>query len=269
MDLYTQEAARRAYEGDGYFLCPQAVIPPATAAAALIGMDEVRAGRYDTGTEPQPSPWKPGDDPGKLCKIEMPQLANRAIWDLVSHPALGAWAGALTGAEWVQVWWVQLLYKPALPSVQSSPSTNVGWHQDRYYWRAWEEGSELFTAWVALEEVRPESGPMRFVRGSHRWGFLEQSDFFGQDLDGQRRALPVPAGETWAETEVNLPAGGASFHHCLTLHASGPNHSQRPRRSFAIHLRTNSSRPVEDRRAGLTRFIDEPQHCPVIFRRKP
>lgn len=257
-------AARAAYERDGFFICGQPVLPAEVVAGALKGMDEVRAGRYHTGTQPQPSVWKPGDDPHKLCKIEMPQIADQAIWKLVAHPALGELAAALTGAQWVQVWWVQLLYKP--PTHQQT-STNVGWHQDRYYWQVWEPGSELFTAWVALDEVRVESGPMRFVRGSHRWGFIGQSDFFGQDLEGQRRAMPVPAGQEWSEAQVLLPAGGVSFHHNLTLHGSGPNLSARPRRSFAIHLRTDKSRPVDDRRAGLTNFIDNHQYCPVVYQR--
>ena len=258
---------RAAYEQEGYHIGAEPVLPAAIIAGALAGMDEVRAGRYDTGVPPQPSVWKPGDDPNKLCKIEMPQLANRAIWDLVSHPSLGELAAALTGAQWVQVWWVQLLYKPPMPSGQVPVANNVGWHQDRYYWQVWEPESELFTAWVALDEVKPESGPMRFVRGSHRWGFIGQSDFFGQDLEGQRQALPIPAGQEWQETQVLLPAGGASFHHCLTLHGSGPNLSTKPRRSFAIHLRTEKSRPVEGRRAGLTSYIDDPQYCPVIYQK--
>ncbi|MBM3279512.1 MAG: phytanoyl-CoA dioxygenase family protein [Candidatus Handelsmanbacteria bacterium] len=257
-------AARAAYESDGYYISQQPVLPVPVVAGAKAGMDEVRAGRYDTGVAPQPSVWKPGDDEDKLCKIEMPQVASRPIWDLVSHPALGEWAAALSGAAWVQVWWVQLLYKPP---VRPQVSTNVGWHQDRHYWQVWEAGSELFTAWVALEEVGADSGPMRFVRGSHRWGFLDQSDFFGQDLDGQRRGLPLPAGASWSEDEVLLPAGGASFHHCLTLHGSGANTTGRARRSFAIHLRTEKSRPVEDRRAGLTAFIDNPHYCPLIYPR--
>ncbi len=267
MSTPTEATARAAYERDGYFICSQPLFPAGVVDGALQGMDEVRAGRYDTGIEPQPSVWKPGDDLNKLCKIEMPQVANRAIWDLVSHPALGAWAAALTGAEWVQVWWVQLLYKPAVPKSEAPAGTNVGWHQDRYYWQVWEPDSQLFTAWVALSEVGVESGPMRFVRGSHNWGLIEQSDFFGQDLEGQRRALPVPTGATWSETEVIIPAGGASFHHHLTLHGSGPNRSGQPRRSFAIHLRTDQSRPVDDRRAGLTGFLDRPDYCPVVYRR--
>ncbi len=261
------EAARAAYENDGYLICNQPVLPPEVVAGALKGMDEVRAGRYHTGIPPQPSAWKPGDDPQKLCKIEMPQIADQAIWKLVSHPALGELAAALTGAQWVQVWWVQLLYKPPMPSGQAPTPTNVGWHQDRYYWQVWEPASELFTAWVALDEVRAESGPMRFVRGSHQWGFMDKSDFFGQDLEGQRQAMQVPAGQEWSEAQVLLPAGGVSFHHCLTLHGSGPNLTNWPRRSFAIHLRTDKSRPVDNRRAGLTNFIDDHLFCPVIYQR--
>jgi hypothetical protein len=78
----------------------------------------------------------------------MPQVANRAIRELISHPALGALAAEVTGARRVQVWWVQLLYKP--PTTGGQGGTSIGWHQDRHYWQVWEEGSELFTAWVAL-----------------------------------------------------------------------------------------------------------------------
>ena len=207
---------------------------------------------------PQPSPWNPGDDPGKLCKIEMPQLANRAIMDLISHPALGALAAEITGASMVQVWWVQLLYKPP---VDENKNTIVGYHQDRQYWNVWDDGSELFTAWVALSDVREESGPMNFVPGSHRWGLLNQGDFF-QDKKGE---IQVPEGEEWNEVTAVLPPGGVSFHHCLTFHGSGPNYSSEPRRSFAIHMRTDKSKPRHDPPEGLSRFIHDPAYCPIIF----
>jgi hypothetical protein len=254
--------ARARYLADGFSIHRDPVIPPDVVARAVAGMDAVRAGEYDTGVPPQPSPWNPGDDPRKLCKIEMPQVASRAIMGLIRWPALGELAAAITGAAWVQVWWVQLLYKP--PADPSAP-TNIGWHQDRHYWQVWEKGSELFTAWVALSEVTPESGPMRFVRGSHRWGYLGGSDFYGQDHAAQQAAFPIPEGAAWEEVAACLPPGGVSFHHNLTLHASGPNRSDLPRRSFALHMRTERSRPVGDLRRGLTTFIDDPSSCPVLY----
>jgi ectoine hydroxylase-related dioxygenase (phytanoyl-CoA dioxygenase family) len=107
---------------------------------------------------------------------------------------------------------------------------------------------------------------MRFARGSHRWGLLNQGNFYGQDADLMRSAIRVPEGENWSEVEAVLPAGGISFHNCLTFHGSGPNHSEQPRRSFAVHLRTEKSRPKNDQRAGLTQYIDDHALCPIIYR---
>lgn len=255
--------ARAQYEADGYHIHARSLFPPALVARAIEGMDAVRRGEYDTGRPPQPSPWKPGDDPNKLCKIEQPQFASHAIQELLRYPALSALAAELTGATMVQVWWVQLLVKPSAPA-DVAAATNVGWHQDRAYWGIWEEGSELFTAWIALSDVREESGPMRFVRGSHRWGLLPEGDFFAQDLAGQQSAIPLPEGADWQEASAVLPPGGVSFHDDYTLHGSGLNISGEPRRSFAVHLRTQNSRPVENRRTGLAEFIDDPALCPVI-----
>ena len=120
---------------------------------------------------------------------------------------------------------VQLLYKPS--SGENASNVHVGWHQDRHYWGAWEEGSELFTAWVALSDVGPSSGPMCFIQGSHKWGQLPGGDFFDQDLAAQQRGISVPEGAEWREVEAHMSAGGASFHDALTFHASGVNTSER------------------------------------------
>lgn len=262
MAVTSPSTARTRYERDGFFIRPEPVLPADLIHRAVQGMDALRAGEYETGTPPQPSYWNPGDDPGKLCKIEMPQVANRAIHELVSHPRLGELAAEVTGARTVQVWWVQLLYKP--PAAANQAGTSIGWHQDRHYWQVWEEGSGLFTAWVALSDVTEAAGPMRFVRGSHRWG-LQSSDFYGQDHDAQRESIHVLEGERWEEVAALLPPGGVSFHHNLTYHGSSANQTDQPRRSFAIHMRTERSRPVDDERKGLTQFIDDPYYCPVIY----
>tara|TARA_B100000809_G_scaffold237042_1_gene256522 strand:+ start:674 stop:1480 length:807 start_codon:yes stop_codon:yes gene_type:complete len=265
MDAERLAAARTQFEDDGFYLHQEPLVPDDLIRRATEGMDAVRSGDYDTG-EPPRGGWQPGDDPQKLCKIEMPQIANRAILELVSHPAIGELAAAISGAQMVQVWWVQLLGKPPADPEGAIP-TNIGWHQDRQYWTQWKEGSELFTAWVALSDVTAESGPMRFVRGSNRWGFMDQSDFYAQDHEEQRETIAVPDGETWEEVAAIVPPGGASFHHNLTYHGSGPNVSTRMRRSFAIHLRTENSAAAEGvGNEGLTEALDEPAYCPVVYR---
>src|SRR5262245_13249168 len=79
--MHTEElsAVRGRFEADGFCIHAEPVIPTGIVHAARDGMDALRAGIYETGVSPQPSYWNPGDDPGKLCKIEMPQVANRAI----------------------------------------------------------------------------------------------------------------------------------------------------------------------------------------------
>ena len=112
MPTLTKSSVQEKYRTDGFSIHPEPVIPANIVQAAIHGMDEVREGRYDTGTPPQPSRWNPGDDPHtKLGKIEMPQIANRAIMELMKVPTLGELAAEVTGAKAVQIWWVQLLYK--------------------------------------------------------------------------------------------------------------------------------------------------------------
>ncbi|MEM7539939.1 MAG: phytanoyl-CoA dioxygenase family protein [Chloroflexota bacterium] len=265
--MKTSNSVHQSYLEDGFYIQPEPIIPQDTVDAAIIGMDELRAGRYDTGTPPQPSHWNPGDDPNtKLGKIEMPQIANHAIMSLVKTPALGEWAAKVTGAEAVQIWWVQLLYKPTAQA-NSTIAPGIGWHQDRHYWQIWEEGSELFTAWVALSDVTANAGPMSFVRGSHRWGYVEgQSDFHDEaDQATLQAQIQGTTGGSWEEVAAILPPGAASFHHNLTYHGSVANTSGAPRRSFAVHMRTEKSRPADGVREGLTRFIDNFDYCPVIY----
>lgn len=263
MQTELADGAKGRYKADGFWLSPEPIIPADVVTRAVEGMDAIRRGESETGRSTCGGTWRPGDDPNKLCKIEQPQFASRAVMELVSHPALGRAAAVITGASMVQAWWVQLLYKPSTVPDDDS-NTSIGLHQDRHYWGEWEEGSELFTAWVALSDVREDCGPMKFVRGSHQWGHLEGLNFFEQDVDAQREFLQK-SGQEWEEVTALLPPGGASFHHNLTIHGSGLNYSGHPRRSFAIHLRTQNSRPVGGKREGLTSYIDNTELCPVIY----
>jgi len=259
MSYFGNEAS--SFRQHGYYIYRKSILSPEVIAAAILGMEAVRDGHYETGIPPEDSPWTPGDDPRKLVKIEMPQQCDRAIMAAITNPKLGELAARLTGASMVQAWWVQLLMKPPV-APGADFKTNVGWHQDRQYWDAWEEDSELFTAWLALSDVTDAAGAMRFVPGSHTWGLLDQGDFYGQELEGQ---ITPPPGQIWREVSGALPPGGVSFHHRLTFHASGPNTSAAPRLSLAIHLRTEKSTPLAGERRGLAAYIDDTSRCPVIW----
>jgi ectoine hydroxylase-related dioxygenase (phytanoyl-CoA dioxygenase family) len=238
--------ARRDYEREGFLIAPQ-VIPSELISRVRRRMDAVYAGEYETGVAPAGNPVRSSAPPRSLVKIDNAHRSDRTILELVSHPALGALAAAITGAKFVQVFATQMLIKPPA----SGGRVNVGWHQDQEYWEPALEG-ELFTAWIAVSDVTAESGPMRFVRGSHRWGLLKAGDFFSDNLDSLKQTIRArQGGDAWEEVPAILPPGGVSFHHRLTVHGSGPNFGAGPRLSFAVHLRTEKS----GLRAG-TRFED-------------
>jgi len=252
-------ASRAQYEQDGFTILPP-FLTHEQLDALRVHMHRVMDGIVDRPGHYQPA-WKKGDNPTVIRKIDQSHVVDATIHDMISHPQLGRWAHELTGANFVQVWATQLLYKPP----GGADKGNVGWHQDQDYWTSWwGKTSNIFTAWVAISDVRAESGPMRFVKKSHLWGHRNQGDFFGQELEKIKSGINIPEGEKWEEIPALMPAGACSFHHRWTIHGSGPNLSEHPRMSFAIHLRTEDSKPAE--KHYYNEHLDDPIVCPVIWR---
>jgi ectoine hydroxylase-related dioxygenase (phytanoyl-CoA dioxygenase family) len=252
------ESAGECYERDGF--CLSAPILPEDLVARVSGrMDAIVAGEYETGVPPHARHFSDDDPPDKIRKIDDAHLSDDTVYDVVSHPAIGRYVAETLGAQRVQVWATQLLIKPTTANPDSAPG-NVGWHQDKQYWPYWD--GEVFTTWIAISNVTGRSGCMRFVRSSHRWGFLNRGDFFAQDLEAQRATI-VEQGKSWEEVPAVLAPGAVSLHHCLTYHGSGPNCETWPRKSFAVHMRTEKSKPIGQE--YYTEHLDDPRHTPVIY----
>ena len=255
----TAPGVTESFDTDGFCLFPD-LIPPELVERVIPRMDAVVNGDYATGTKPHMIHFGPDDPPDKLRKIDQPHLCDPVILELVSHPAIGRAVAGLLDASLVQVWATQLLVKPPT----TTDVGNIGWHQDMQHWRKWWKG-EVGTVWVALSDVTQESGPMRFVRGSYAWGLNENPSFFGDpDHSAQRKSIPKPPGATWEEVPALLQPGSASFHHRFTYHGSGPNRCAKPRRSFALHLRTERADVVGS--SVYTDHLDDEAICPVLHR---
>jgi hypothetical protein len=254
-----KRAAAAQFERDGFYIVPS-VIPPGLLTRVRKRIAAVYAGEYETGGSPMGSK----EPPTKLVKIDNAHRSDRTIFELVTHPAIGQWAAAITGAKMVQLFACQMLIKP--PGSQGG--VNVGWHQDQEYWDHALTG-ELFTAWVAISDVTAESGPMRFVPGSNHWGLQKAGDFFSDKLDEIKKRFQDKTGGTWREVAAILPPGGVSFHHRLTVHGSGENHSASPRISFAIHFRTEKSglrEGVKWQDASYLNDFADPIGSPISYR---
>ena len=255
------------------FVVAAPVMPAELLRRVNTAFDDVMAGNYETGKAPLDSWWNAEtDDPNKkLRKIDQPHLANNTIREFITHPAFGRTIAEITGANMVQAWVIQLLNKPPGGSAQGT----VGWHQDQQYWTNWwTPDSEVFTAWIAVSDVAEESGPVCFVPGSQRWGLMSGGDFFATALDDQKaEQIKVPDGENWTESLATMPAGAFSLHHKYTYHGSRPNVSNKVRRSFAVHLRTDKSTATPGRGMNASdshnydyvSYLNDESVCPILY----
>jgi hypothetical protein len=95
------------------------------------------------------------------------------------------------------------------------------------------------SCWVPLQDATVTTGCMHFVPGSHHWPELPHHhinhDPRIHGLEVQLEA-PLVAGPTGTVRAVPcpVPAGGATFHLSRTLHFSGPNLSDTPRRAVIL-----------------------------------
>ena len=220
-------AARAAYERDGYWVSP-VLFDGSEIARLREATARVIAGDYRGPRQPVLSlPFDP--KPTDLRKIDDAWWADPELAALSTDPRLGAIAAALMDAEVVRLWQDQLLYKPP----GDATTTTIGWHQDWASWDTVASHAAFVTAWVAFDDVDDENGAMQMIPGSHALGLVPgASNFFGTDRDAQLDAI----GGTAEPRSVVMAAGQVSFHHPLTFHGSGPNTSDRLRRSLAIHF---------------------------------
>ena len=238
---------------------------PGPLERARLRLKAVMAGTYETGIEPgykQRSTPPTRDEPSELFRIYQPHMADRTVKELVTAASLGQTAARLWNAQWIQLWGTLFLNKPCGVAQKG----NIGWHQDQHYFTTiWEPKSEVFFASIALSDIGPDSGPVMMIRGSHRWGYRGEGDFYGQAMETVRKGVHVPEGEQWEEVATTMPSGAVSFHHKNTFHGSLANHSGVPRLSILIFLRTERSQPLPDSDSYWLQNIDDPEICPVIY----
>ena len=161
--------------------------------------------------------------------------------DVLWNPAFVMAAYQLLGNKSVRFWHDQLFYKPP------KKGGVVAWHQDYSYWIRTKPIAHL-TCWCALDDATIENGCLQYIAGSHEWGLLPKPVIAG-DFHGIKNFLSEKQTESFNKpVPVPVKAGEAIFHHSLTLHGSGENKSNMPRRAFVINAFAN----------GVSSDSDEP-----------
>ena len=247
--------------------------------------------RYYAGAGPEPVvPIPASERPSGAYGHELRQhlYANFAcppLDALVRKPILGAIAAALAGVDVIRLWHTQLFYKPP---ERDGAASRVGWHADSHYWQTC-SSSTMLTAWVPLDDMDEEMGPITMIDGSVGWPRHNDVglSFVDQDLDDGEHRFSNGA-EPIRRVVAALCRGQVSFHSMFTLHGSGSNRTARPRRAFAVHLQPGDNQwQWTVRRRGDDEFLAmhaldrlvrtigphgvpdyaDPQWCPVLHRR--
>ena len=148
--------------------------------------------------------------------------------DVLWNPRFLIAASQLLGNVPVRFWHDQLFWKPA------KKGGVVAWHQDYSYWTRTKPVAHL-TCWCGLDDATKENGCLQYIAGSHRWGLLPKPVLAGE-IQGIRDFLNDEQKKQFDHPQyAEVKAGEAIFHHSLTLHGSGENKSDKPRRAFVIN----------------------------------
>lgn len=144
------------------------------------------------------------------------------VREFVFGRRLAGLAAALLEVDGVRLYHDQSLYKE--PAGGITPA-----HADQYYWPL--SSDRTITAWVPLQAVPQELGPLAFFAGS-------QDVEFGRDLgisDESERAITANMqAHGFRVVDEPFALGEVSFHSGWTFHRAGPNRSTRPRAVMTV-----------------------------------
>jgi hypothetical protein len=192
---------------------------------------------WETGLQPDEVNYVAGvtapDLTRQLCNV---WKSDRVLAGVVLAQRVGGFAARLAGASGMRLAQDNAIWKP--PSGKA-----LLCHQDAAYLDHLDPPN-MTTCWMALDDTAADTGTIYYVRGSHRWPHADRGGSFHapEDWLGHVRDS-APAGVDLELVPIEVPAGGAAFHHGWTFHGSPANErADAERRSIISHLITAETR---------------------------
>jgi ectoine hydroxylase-related dioxygenase (phytanoyl-CoA dioxygenase family) len=152
----------------------------------------------------------------------------------------------------------KLLYKQVLPDevpIAARPDDDaVDIHHDWGAYRAQGYPTDTMSSAINIDELRSEKGTLRFFPGSHLREFPLELNY--SHLDSERLGEVLAAlGVSSLDDAVDIvaPPGSVLIFHGLTVHYSGPNRTDEPRRLMIYSHHPSWFQIETDKRNGGTR----------------
>ncbi len=157
-----------------------------------------------------------------FLQVENLWRSSPQVKAFIASRRLAGIAARLLGVGSVRLYHDQALYKE--PSGGFTPA-----HADQYYWPL--ASDRTVTAWIPLQPVPDDMGPLAFYAGSQR--FAEGRDLPISDESEARITAGMEAGG-FPIASRPFALGDVSFHGGWTFHRAGPNRTERPRAVMTI-----------------------------------
>ena len=142
--------------------------------------------------------------------------------EFVMSPRLGQIAAELMQAEGARIYHDQALFKEAGGGI-------TPWHADQYYWPL--ASDKTITAWIPLQAIPLEMGPLEFSAGSHvivEGRELAISDDSEQKIDQRLRVTD------FEHVIEPFDLGEVSFHSGWVFHRAGANNTNSMRKVMTV-----------------------------------
>ena len=238
-----QPAQIDAFRRDGCIKLKQVLSPD---TLAHFGAEITRL-TIDLNTESRPLAERSTYDRAFLQVMNLWEK-SALVARFVMGQRLARIAAELLAVRGVRLYHDQSLYKE--PGGGITPA-----HADQYYWPL--ASDRTITAWIPLQAVPTEMGPLGFYAGS-------QGVAFGRDLgisDESEARISENMDRHGFPFEVGpFDLGEVSFHLGWTFHKAGPNVSDRPRSVMTVIYMDADMRLVPALNAIQTN--DRDQWCP-------
>mmetsp|Transcript_16708 Transcript_16708/g.47802 ORF Transcript_16708/g.47802 Transcript_16708/m.47802 type:complete len:316 (+) Transcript_16708:82-1029(+) len=222
---------KRAWEQDGYIL-----------VKGLLQQDELQrletAVTSDGGIEAHA--YGRDDGMGRRTRMALWNHPGRDVTGMVARvQKVAATMSALLGGE-VYHYHTKLMMKDA-----RTGGAHL-WHQDFGYWS--NNGClypDMATCFIPLDKMDRGNAGLQVLRGSHKMGLVQHVQTGTQaEADPQRLAWAREA--KLEHVHLEMDPGDGLFFHCLTLHTSAQNHSDRRRWCFLVAFNRADNDPLKD-----------------------
>jgi hypothetical protein len=199
--------------------------------------------RYLAGERDWQLPISFGEVSAPVHQADYLSMQIREFRSAIQHKGIASAAAALAGTSSVRLFHDQLVTKPPYDPLQEA---NVGWHTDRAYWSMC-SSDNMLTAWIAIDDVPEEKGPLAVWDGSHLWPGVETMHNFAEIELGPIERQFERRGFHPKIVILPMSRGQVSFHHCRLVHGGFANRTDSPRHGYAIHMQDSANRHVPPR----------------------